>query len=183
MSGSGRNLGLQSLNTRCIIMKSFLMFCVILESLQHHKLASQTSLLPQKYELIFVNTTLVRFSTLTSISRYVTSSFKPSDSQHEGKGENSRLFSPRIFLQFDSLVLSNQKLPFLTIIVTQLLPNSSGLFSFLFFAIRFSLLGLNFISAEIKKNILEGNCLIIFCQFLSYINMSQPQAYIGSPPS
>ena len=80
--------------------------------------ASQTSLLPQKYELIFVNTTLVRFSTLTSISRYVTSSFKPSDSQHEGKGENSRLFSPRIFLQFDSLVFSNQKLPFLTIIVT-----------------------------------------------------------------
>ena len=100
--------------------------------------------LPQKYELIFVSTTLVRFSTLTSISRYVTSSFKPSYLQYEGKGENSSLFSPGIFLQFDSLVLSNQKLPFLTIIVTWLLPNSSGLFSFLFFPISFSLLGFEF---------------------------------------
>lgn len=50
--------------------------------------ASRTSLLPQKYELRVVSTTWVRFSTLTSMSRDVTSSFKPSSSQHEGKGEN-----------------------------------------------------------------------------------------------
>ena len=89
--------------------------------------------------------------------------------------EKTRLFSPGIFLQSDSLVLSNQKLPFLTIIVTQLLPNSSPYVSHYW--------GLNFISAEIKKKKLEGNCLTIFCQFLSYIKMNQPQAYIGTPPS
>lgn len=49
---------------------------------------SRTSLLPQKYELRVVSTTWVRFSTFTSISHDVTSSFKPSSSQHDGKGEN-----------------------------------------------------------------------------------------------